>query len=322
MPDYPEPQSVGASEPGRGALGRHRLGPHVVGERVVVRHLLPDGRATDVLGVCTSWGDGVTTIESDHGPVTIAIPAIVTGKPVPPRASVRSRVRAHEVELHSFAGWSEITTETIGEWVVRIAPPMDGRLVKRANSCLAMGDPGVAVTEAAAAVEASYTSAGRRPMVQVERDGEFASTLQGLGWQPLGAGDSLTQLVSTGRALRACTRMSPTRAERVGGVEVEEPVSAFESHDAGRLRVETAGRTARGGATLDGDWLWLHGLHVTAEHRRRGLAVRVLAELLDWGASLGATTAAVHVEDDNAAARKLYEALGFVTHHANRYLTC
>jgi ribosomal protein S18 acetylase RimI-like enzyme len=46
----------------------------------------------------------------------------------------------------------------------------------------------------------------------------------------------------------------------------------------------------------------------------------VLAELLDWGASLGATTALLHVETVNAGAIALYERHGFVTHHTNRYL--
>ena len=46
----------------------------------------------------------------------------------------------------------------------------------------------------------------------------------------------------------------------------------------------------------------------------------MLAELLDWGASLGATTAMLHVETDNAGAIALYEQHGFVTHHTNRYL--
>ena len=46
----------------------------------------------------------------------------------------------------------------------------------------------------------------------------------------------------------------------------------------------------------------------------------MLAEVLDWGASLGATTALLHVETDNAAANALYAQHGFATHHTNRYL--
>ena len=78
---------------------------------------------------------------------------------------------------------------------------------------------------------------------------------------------------------------------------------------------------ASGRAVVDGDWLGLHELHVAPDHRRQGLAMAVLHELLEWGAEQGATTAWLHVETDNAPAIALYESLGFVTHHTCRYLT-
>ena len=91
------------------------MGPHVVGRRIVVRHLLPDGRASDVLGVCTAWDEASLTIDRDgHGPVVISLSTVVTGKPVPPRASVRARVGAAAVERHVEALWSRVTTEPLG----------------------------------------------------------------------------------------------------------------------------------------------------------------------------------------------------------------
>ncbi|UUZ60184.1 GNAT family N-acetyltransferase [Nocardioides sp. B-3] len=89
-----------------------------------------------------------------------------------------------------------------------------------------------------------------------------------------------------------------------------------------RLRVEYGDEPviARGEASVDGDWLGLTHLVVDPAHRRQGLATRVLAELLDWGATRGATTARLHVETDNRAGMATYEPLGFVTHHTNRYL--
>jgi ribosomal protein S18 acetylase RimI-like enzyme len=45
-----------------------------------------------------------------------------------------------------------------------------------------------------------------------------------------------------------------------------------------------------------------------------------MAALLEWGAERGATTAYLQVLGDNAPALALYERLGFVTHHAYRYL--
>ena len=135
----------------------HGLGPHVVGQRVVVRRLVrgetgPSGgpAMTDVLGVCTAWRDGVCTVQPDSGPsVDIPVADIVTGKPVPPRASVRQRVPAREAERHSLPMWPLVERVPLGEWELRTDPAPVGRLLKRANSCLAFGDPGVPLPAAA-----------------------------------------------------------------------------------------------------------------------------------------------------------------------------
>ncbi len=288
-------------------MGMHTLGPHVVGQRIVVRHLLPDGSATDVLGTCTAWGTDSLTIDRDgHGPVEVALADVVTGKSVPPRASVRARVSAREVELHSFADWPEVAREPLGEWIVRSSPPIGGRLLKRTNSALAMGDPGVPLAEAASLARAAYARLGRTPLTQVERDGDLEQGLRELGWEPYGVGDSATMLAGVASAVRA-----------LGRREADDP-EIVERGD--RLTVRLVGGAATGEASIDGDWLCLHSLQVAEQHRRRGLATDVVAELLDWGASRGARTAWLHVESDNAAGLALYDGLGFRPHHLNRYL--
>ena len=45
-----------------------------------------------------------------------------------------------------------------------------------------------------------------------------------------------------------------------------------------------------------------------------------MAELLEWGAERGATTAYLQVLGDNTRAFALYDGLGFVPHHRYRYL--
>ena len=305
VPDTSEPHSDETR------LGSHTLGPQVVGRRIVVRHLLPDGSATDVLGTCTAWGADSLTIERDgpagrSGPVVIALSDVVTGKPVPPRASVRARVSAREVELHSFADWAEVRREPLGEWVVRSSPPIGGRLLKRGNSVLAMGDPGMPLDEASARVRAAYERLERVPLAQVERDGEVEEGLRGLGWEPFGVGDSETMLAPVAQVVRRL----PAPPE---DVEADESPT--------RVTVRLPDGAGGGEASLDGDWLCVHSLHVRPEDRRRGLAIGVVAELLDWGAAQGARTAWLHVESDNEPARALYDRLGFRTHHRNRYLT-
>lgn len=289
------------------------LGPHVVGTRVVVRRVVrgetgPSGgpALTDTLGTCTAWGEGRCVVEREDGTaVEIPLADIVSGKPVPPRPSVRFRVSARDVELHSFADWPEVAREPLGEWLVRSAPPMGGRLLERANSALAMGDPGLPLADAAAHVVATYERLGQVPLVQVDRDADLARDLAALGWEPLGTGDSLTQVASVAQAVRRLP------APPSGAVAQEGPA---------RLEVSLDGGTAHGGASLDGDWLGVFSLEVDPDHRRRGLGRLMLAELLDWGASQGATTVWLHVEDDNRPALALYDGLGFRTHHRNRYL--
>ena len=298
MTDAPEPHRV----------GRHLLGPHVVGQRVVVRHLLPDGRASDVLGVCTSWGAETVVIRSDRGPVEVAIADIVTGKPVPPRPSVRHRVAAHDVGLHVASLWPSLTTEPLGSWVLRCSPPLGGRLRRRGNSALAMTDPGLSLAAAGERVRAFYAELDQAPLLQVEAGGELEASLTPLGFTPLGGGDAHCQLASVSRALRAA---GPAPGE--GRLTEDGPRCVVEYADGPVV--------ARGQAALDGDWLGLHGLFVGPSHRRRGLGTMVIADLLDWGASLGATTAWLHVETDNDAGIAAYERLGFVTHHTSRFLS-
>ena len=289
------------------AVGRHRLGPHVVGTRVVVRHLLPDGRATDVLGVCTSWGPDRLVVEGPAGPVEVGFDVLVTGKPVPPRASVRARVPAREVERHVAALWSSITTEPLGAWVLRASPPHGGRLRRRGNSALAMEDPGMPLADAVAGVHAFYERLGQESLVQVPAGSDLEAALAPLGLTPLGDGDAHAQLAPVAQALRAT---------RGSGADL--PVEHRESEAA--LGVDVGDGAARGRAVLSDDWLLVEGLEVAPGHRRRGLATAVVADLLDWGASRGARTALLHVEVDNEPALRLYDRLGFRTHHTNRYL--
>ena len=60
------------------------VSPADVGARVVLRHALPGGGATDVLGELLSWADGVLEVQTRSGPVRVPEGALLAAKRVPP----------------------------------------------------------------------------------------------------------------------------------------------------------------------------------------------------------------------------------------------
>lgn len=287
----------------------------MVGQRVVVRRILrgetgPTGgpALTDLLGVCVAWRDGVCVVQPESGEaVTIRLADIVSGKPVPPRPSVRQRVSAREAESHTAALWPTVERVALGDWDLRIDPTPVGRVLKRANSCLAMGDPGLPLAETLPMIEAFYVGRGREPLAQVEVGSPEEDAFIAAGWQALGHGDSELWLASLSRVRRSLP--PSTRPVELG---VSGPRAAASIGDG-------CDPLAEAHAAIDGDWIGLHGVGVDPAHRRRGLGTAVVAELLEWGAEQGAMTAWLHVEADNAEGRSLWAALGFTPHHACRY---
>lgn len=329
------------------------LGPHVVGQRVVVRRVLPGetgpsgGPAlTDVLGVMESWSGGVAAVRKADGDlVEIAIADIVSGKAVPPRPSVRLRVSPELAERRALAAWPAVETEPLGEWVLRAS---DGYSA-RANSTLAAGDAGIPLAAAAARVAAFYSGRGLPAWVQVVVGSDSHLAFESAGWvlaRP-GEGDTLFQLASVSAALRVVRRALPAQAPAVAMSQHADP--AWLADDRGALAhgpaalavlegptdvgfatvtapdggVVAKGRVARGAGAVPGDddWAGITNIWVSPAHRRRGLGTVVMAALLEWAAERGATTAYLQVREDNAGALAAYDRLGFVTHHAYRYLT-
>jgi ribosomal protein S18 acetylase RimI-like enzyme len=203
-----------------------------------------------------------------------------------------------------------VVREPLGEWELRYeAEPVD-RLRKRANSCLAIGDPGMPFDEAVRPVERFYRSRGRTPMAQVEADTDLEDAFGGAGWRLVPGGDSLFLLGGVSRA----RRLLGTPGGATAALRVEGPRA--------RGAVLRGGRELGWGqAAVDGDWLGVHGVEVVPTARRRGIASLVVAALLEWGAEQGATTVWLHVETDNAAAIALYGSMGLTVHHGCRYLS-
>lgn len=336
-----------SSSPGSRPPG---LGPHCVGLRVVVRRVLPGqtglsgGPAmTDLLGVMESWSDTETVVRGEDGArTTIALAHIVSGKPVPPRPSVRLRVSAEEAERRANASWPALVAEPLGGWLLRAS----GGFSSRANSTLAVGDPGVPFTDAARAVGEFYARHHLPARVQVVVGSDVHASFEAAGWVNARPGEADTefQLASVASAARAVRRalpadppevaMSGTVDERwlanderalkhgdaaVGVLEGPDQVG-FASAPPSRGRDEPT-LVAKGRVAVADDWAGITDVWVSPGHRRQGLALVVMRALLGWSAERGATTVFLQTRGDNPAGLALYERLGFVTHHTYRYLS-
>ena len=340
------------------ALGHHGLGAHCVGQRVVVRRLVPGetgptgGPAfTDVLGVMEAWGPETTAVRRDDGSVVhVEIGLIVSGKPVPPRPSARLRVSVEEAEHRALAGWPAVTTEPLGNWVLRAA----GGFSSRANSVLALGDPGVPFDAALGRVGSFYADQDLPARAQVVTGSDEDDAFTAAGWVPArpGEADTLFQIGSVSRASRLARSLLPVdppvatrgttltpawlttddRARLAGDaaravlegsdltVFVTVPDAGSWASEAGAAPRVPALARGRAAASVGPDWVCLTDVWVTPDRRGRGLAVVVVEELLAWAAEQGATTAYLQVRGDNHVALRLYERLGFASHHAYRYL--
>lgn len=302
---------------------------------------------TDLLGTMLTWGDASTVVEAESGErVEIALADIVSGKPVPPRPSVRLRVTAEEAERRAVAGWPPVDSAPLGAWVLRAASGFSAR----ANSVLAVGDPGAPLDEALADVRAFYAAHGLPPWAQVVVGSDTEPALADRGWVPArpGEADSEFQIASVARLSRALARLratappplatpgpsgrrdcalSPTASDEW----LADDARALASPEAARAVLEGPPEVAfvslgsplvgKGRVSLVDDWAGITDVWVSPGHRRQGLALAVVAALVEWAAERGASTAYLQTRGDNPAALALYERLGFVTHHTYRYLT-
>lgn len=76
---------------------------------------------------------------------------------------------------------------------------------------------------------------------------------------------------------------------------------------------------ACGSAVVDADLVGIFGMVTTSSHRGRGLATRIVDELLRRAAARGCTTAYLQVEAGNAPARRAYSKFGFRDGYAYWY---
>jgi N-acetylglutamate synthase len=256
-------------------------------------------------------------------------------------------ISADDLERVAAPGWRAPEEEQLGAWLLRSAEGFTGR----ANSALAIGDPGMPADEAVDRVRLWYQDRGLPAMISLPYPlGEphrnpLDALLESRGWTVrAGAAtvmvacvDAVTADAVTADAVTAdaVTAEAGTGAEidaypdeawlgryhyrglRLPAVAIRlltsAPWQAFAS-------VRSGGETiAIGRVAAAGGWAGLTAIEVDPRYRRRGLAAAVTAALAAAAARQGAAQLYLQVEDDNVAARTLYRKIGFTDHHGYHY---
>ncbi|WP_406143013.1 GNAT family N-acetyltransferase [Streptomyces anulatus] len=320
-----------------------RITPADVGKRVSVRRRTDGGGTgaefTDVVGVLTSWNNGVLSITRKSGEsVHIVESSVVAGKVVPAAPARRRGPAASFGELASVTAraWQPVESEALGDWRLRAA----GGFTRRANSALPLGDPGLPVGEALGRVRDWYEERGLPAYVQTATGAEGAqellcAELERHGWRrEVSAEVRIAALAPVGdleadvRAVRLTREPDAAwlaRYQRFStpGPHVLRVLGSGPSVWFATVPVDTGGAdadpdappTAIGRCVVDGRWAGFMAVEVAPEQRRRGLATTVMAALARRALDEGASAAWLQVEEDNEGARALYDGMGFAAHH-------
>jgi ribosomal protein S18 acetylase RimI-like enzyme len=248
-------------------------------------------------------------------------------------------ISVDDLERRAAGTWRAPRFERLGGWLLRAAEGFTGR----ANSALAAGDPGRPLPAAVEAVTAWYAGLGQPAMFAVPAAlagpaGELDGLLDERGWTYR---DGPAVVMTASPAAIAGAAPVP------GAAPAGPPVSVADAPDeawlgmyhyrgqalppvARRLlmsapwqafaSVREDGQTiAIGRVAADAGWAGITAIETDPRHRRRGLATAVTAALAGLADAHGDAGLYLQVEDGNAAARRLYEGMGFASHHRYHY---
>lgn len=307
----------------------------LLGRRVSLRHRIGerDGRPlhSDAVGEVRSDGDALV-VDTRRGPVRVDRTAVVAVRAVPPAPPRRASLTAiARLEGLCADAWPARVDEPLGAWRLRAA----GGFTARANSALAIGDPGTPTP--LDAVRAFAARHAVRPRVQVPVGSPWDRAVEAQGWvldvgHEAGAEVAVmvAELAALPAPLRGLVELRGRPDEQWWGLAVGPAPSAAQRDviDPGRQQ-QTAFALVRGPdgvavgverAALVEDHVHLSLLEVRPGARRRGLATALIGATAGWGRGLGARWAVLQVALPNTGARAFYAGVGFVEHHRYRYL--
>ena len=304
------------------------------GERWVLRHRLADGSATDLVGWLIAIDADRVVVEVEGGqPVAVARRSLVLARRAPAARGGPDprRTSAEDLEWTALPGWVAFS-DPLGEWTLRAG----GGFTGRANSALAVGDPGMPLAAAAERVVAYASAHGIAPWAQVIVGSSVEAGLLELGWR----GVYVTTDVLVGRLTTLLGEGLPDPRVSVGDELSDEWWEAYgrsrpNDADPTLLRMILEGHPPRAFASvpgpdgetvaiarghLQGAWLGVAAIWTDQGWRRRGLTTAMTRALGHWAARLGARHAYLQVAQETSAAHEAYGRLGLVRHHSYRYL--
>ncbi len=307
-----------------------------VGDRVVVRQRRGE-LASDVIGHVVSVKPLRVKRTSTSEVLQLDNPHIV--KKLSPRTVRNSDIRAIETATaRAFPGQEQ---QRIGGWLARAG----AEIAERSNSATPIGySAGFDAVPLAALREFYSARAMPLQLLIPERIGKPALRLVQANPQEWTLGEEIVVMsteMKTNTALHDPAQHDP--AVRIDPLPDDDWLAMY--HYRGRELPDTAvrdlaqnidGRIGFARLVLDGEtiavtratlthsddgraWLGYSAVEVAAAHRRQGFGTRLGRAVLAWGATIGADAAYLQVRAKNNAGIALYEKLGFLEHHRQRY---
>ena len=244
-----------------------------------------------------------------------------------------------ELERIAAGHWRGTEEHQVGGWLLRAAEGFTGR----ANSALPLGDPGMPLDDALAAVTDWYRARGLPPMIQLPKPRDTEQQGQNLDHYLNERSWSLRP--GPAFVMTSDLPLPGLRRDDVpSGVEVtaaEEPDDAWAAmyHYRGQDRLPRIARSVLTSAqhqsfislrkdeellaivrlSIANSWAGITAVEVNKAHRRQGLGAAITAAACREAKSRGITSVFLQVESTNAPARALYEQLGFRYSHEYHY---
>ena len=235
------------------------------------------------------------------------------------------------LEIVADRAWPARQSGALGGWRLNAS---DG-WSRRINACWPLGEPGLPVDEAIDATEAFYAEHGLPACFKLADGavvpGNLSEHLRARGYYPTHGTLVMVGEVVAGPDDPAVTLSDvpdPAFEAVLAASAAGNLADARERLDA-LARIPAPARFARldldgevaalGASAVDGDWAGIFGMRTLPDHRRKGLARRILGALLAEAQALGARQAYLQVEADNAPAIALYSGLGFTPAYGYRY---